>query len=155
MKHVRMLMIVVGMLLVGLGGNGCNNDNDSSTSSFPLDLRGTYRSEGTITPVSGDCSSLPSTNTGTISFAQSSSDNFTISACVFDNGILCIPTSFVGKIEGQQFTMQDDGVLANGVERHLKVTGKTANASNFTLSGQGSKEPGTCVFEVTGTLTKM
>ncbi len=155
MKYVKMMMIVIGILLLGLGVYGCSDDDDPTTPAFPLDLRGTYSGAGTSTPVSGDCSAMNPPSGGTVTFDQSSSDSFTVTACEFDTGVPCDPSTFVGKIEGQQVTIQNDVVFPDGAGIHMSVTGIVTDTSSFTLLGQGTREPGACVADFTVTLTKI
>ncbi len=95
------------MVLVCIGLNGCSDSDDSgTTTTFPLDLRGTYSVQGTRTSVSGDCSwVLLSSNSGRVTFAQSLSDSFTLEDCEVEMGPPCKPSVFTGIIEGYQVTI--------------------------------------------------
>ncbi len=156
---------------------GCSDDDDDPvTPSTPVDVSGTYSFQGVLTPISGDCSGVIPTNSGTATFAQDSSGSVTITTCEFEMG-QCNSEVFSGTAEGEQVTMRADVALSeeellqllseeelaqlfpdgevDPIEVHVNVTGPVTDTSSFTLSGDGTKEPGACVLDASVTLTKM
>jgi len=167
MKDVGKFMIVIGILLLCIVVSGCD-DSDYDPNSFPLDLRGKYRVEGTVTPVSGNCVEVLPSNSGSVTIAQISSDSFAAEECEFEVGPPCIPETLTGVIDGRQVTVFGDKVFSKeeleeilpglgleAAEIHVSVTGTVTDTSQFTLTGQGTVEPGGCVLNATATLTKM
>ncbi len=169
MKNVGKIMIMIGMVLVCIGLNGCSDSDDSgTTTTFPLDLRGTYSVQGTLTPVSGDCSWVSPPNSGRVTFAQSLSDSFTLEDCEVEMGPPCKPSVFTGIIEGDQVTINLDDVISqeelnevmpglgmDEAEVHISITGTVTDTSQFMLSGSGTFEPGGCFVDTTATFTQM
>ncbi len=176
MKHIRKIMLFIGIMLLCFVMIGCDDDDDPASPSSPIDLSGTYSLEGEMTPVSGNCDGVLTSNSGTATVAQDSDGNITVEACEFAMGP-CTPGIFTGKVEDQQVTMQVDVAVSeltillfmpkeqqdqlfpdgeiDPIEVHVSVSGPVTDTSRFTLSGQGTKEEGACVLDATVTLTKM
>lgn len=152
--NIRMLLLL-GIVILCIGVNGCGDDDDDPTTpTSPLDLRGTYRIDATGTPVSGNCSEVPLANSGTATLAQSRHDRFTVDACETDLGIVCDPAASVGTIDGQQVTLQGKAILPNGGEGQVSLAGTVTDPSSFTLFGQATVEL-PCVVDLIVTFTKM
>lgn len=151
MTYSTKSIFAIGIILTCIG---CNSGNSSTEPPFPLDLRGTYRYQTISTGIVGDCSNTVPDDSGTMTFNQSQSNSFTVTACTYDNGNVCVPVGFTGIIEGNQVTLQYDLVLIDQAW-HSNMTGPVTNTANFSLSGQGTKEPGACRFIITATCTKL
>ena len=162
MREVGKMMIVIGILFLCIGVSGCSEADDES-----LDLRGRYSIQGSMTLVSGDCPPILPSNTGRGTVAQGN-NSFWIEECEFDAGPPCMPSIFTGTIDGRQVTINVDDIVSKEeldeampglgweeIEVHMTLTGTVTDTSQFTLTGQGTIEPGGCVVEITVTLTKM
>jgi hypothetical protein len=182
MKNIKMCVLIFGMLVVCFGMIGCDDDDDNdaspTTAAAAVDVSGTYSVAGTLTPVSGDCHGVIPENTGTATLSQSSDGKVTVESCDMTRGpSTCEPSIHSGMVQGDQVTMQVDVELSeleirlvlsgeeidwlfpddeiSPLNIHVSVSGTVADTSQFTLTGQGTKEPGTCVVDASVTLTKM
>ncbi len=148
-KIAMILGIVVIVVFTGCGGDG----GSSTSPTGSIDITGTYRYEETTTPLSGDCSSVPSLS-GTMTFAKTGDNTWSMTACTIDNQPECIPYWWNVTVEGNRVTLSVD-VDAGGVQVNIILSGIVTDTSQFTLSGQITKEPGACRADSTMELTKI
>ncbi len=137
--------MIFGIVVI-IGLTGCGGDGGSPTSpTDALDITGTYRYQTTTVPRSGDCRAIDPflSLSGTMTFAKTEENTWSMTACTIDNQPTCIPYWWNVTVDGKQLTLSLD-VDSGGVHVTVLLRGIVSDPAHFTLPGQVTKEPGAC-----------